>query len=131
MEAPSTYSVTDMHYVYGMAFAVAERHFHFEEGAEEIEIRKFVVVRDFNQLALRRRVAGHSGERKDDPGEQVVAYETTLELGGVFKEEVTTALPYVERLFEPFESSRSMENPAVSVPMLTEDAVVLVGEVSL
>ena len=132
MEAPSTYSVTDMHYVYGMAFAVAERHFHFEAGtAEEMEIRKFVVVRDFNQLALRRWVAGHSGEHKDDSGEQVVAYETTLELGGVFKEEVTTALPYVERLFEPFESSRSMENPAVSVPMLTEDAVVLVGEVSL
>ena len=78
-----------------------------------------------------RWVTGHSGERKDDPGEQVVAYETTLELGGVFKEEVTTALPYMERLFEPFESSRSMENPAVSVPMLTEDAVVLVGEVSL
>ncbi|PIL26136.1 hypothetical protein GSI_11891 [Ganoderma sinense ZZ0214-1] len=131
VEAPSSYTSTEVCYVYGTRFAHVEKD--WDEGAGRL--RKFVVVRDFNQLAVRRAGAagtsggkgsalGSSGVRMGDKEQSVrVVDAKTLGPPGVFQEEeVTTALPYVERI-----CVLASEDGEFNAVMLTEDAMVLVA----
>ena len=96
--------------------------------------RKSVVVRDFDHLAV-WKAAARTGEKNssdglgDSPGLEerdmpVMADATLFEPTGMFEEEVTTALPYVERIFVP------MEDGEFNAVLLGEDAMMLVAGVS-
>ena len=98
--------------------------------------RKSVVVRDFDHLAV-WKAAARTGEKNssdglgDSPGLEerdmpVMADATLFEPTGMFEEEVTTALPYVERIFVPTE-----EDGEFNAVLLAEDAMVLVTGVSV
>ena len=129
--APSTYTSTEVWY--GAMFATVEQELDPQTG----RFCKSVVVRDFNQLAVRKAIAG-AGEKESSDGlgnssgleeggsMRVVADAAVFEPTGVFEEEVTTALPYVERIFVPTE-----EDGEFNSVLLAEDAMVLVTGVSV
>ncbi len=128
MEAPSMYTTTDVRNAHGMAFVTVEHQLDVSvDGIQPARVRECVVVRDFNQLAIRRRAAGHSEPGAEEQDIRVVADATALAPADMFKEEVTTSLPYVERVFEPF---HHMEDKIFNTPMLADDALVLVAGVS-
>ena len=124
MEAPSSYMTTETRYAYGMAFATVDRDLDDESGRP----RKFVVVRDFNQLAIRHGVGTAAGAKEEVQGGRVVAEASVFEPSRVFKREVITMLPYLEKIFVPSQSVTEDED--VDQVMLAEDALVLVTGVS-
>ncbi|KAM5538766.1 hypothetical protein V8D89_007488 [Ganoderma adspersum] len=120
---PGTHASDDACNAYGTVFATTEVDSDTPDG----RVRMTVTVRDFNQLAIRRRAADRESGRKHSEREgeeqdaRVVADVSVLEPTGVFKEEVKTSLPYTERVLVLFQEGQDAWDAAIP----TEDALVL------
>nr|VWO96278.1 STE12 [Ganoderma boninense] len=126
MEAPGTDALTELYNVYGTRVAHMERE--WDEAARQLH--RFVVVRDFNQLAIRKAAASAAEAARrgsllqvvQDKGQDMrIVDKNTFGLPKVLQEEVTTTLPYVERTYKLEEDDEKF-----SEVMLAEDAIVLV-----
>lgn len=131
MPVSEAFTTSETCFVYGTMVAFTEDDFSFRVGKSG----RFVVLRDFNERAIRRRAEGRAGGGNQGMGIddwnldwRVVADATVFERCNVFKEEVTTALPYVERTFVP--SQEETGGIRWDVMMLTEDALVMSANVS-
>ena len=126
-------------HVYGTMFATIEVDIDARAQVADHDARMILVMRDFNQRAIRRRqragcVAGDrnpagGNSEEQDPNGRLVAGATAFEPADIFKEEVTTALPYVERRFM-LPQEEEGEDAQPDALMLAEDALVLVMGVS-
>ncbi|KAI1790837.1 hypothetical protein LXA43DRAFT_1095058 [Ganoderma leucocontextum] len=123
MREPRMDMSMEVRYVYGTTFVTAEA----DLDTRAQRLREFVVARDFNQLAIRRAVGGAGGKDSGDEWQdvRVVTDTTVFEPAGVFQEEVTTALPYIQRVIVPFQPTE--EDGEFNAVMLAEDALVLMS----
>ena len=124
MSMPGAHSPVWVCYVYGTTYAL---------WAHDGEQSKAVYTLDFNQLAIRHRAGTAAGAGDGEPEqirERIVAEASVFEPSRVFKGEVVTTLPYMERIFMPFQSMPMTEDGEFDQVMLTEDALLLVAGVS-
>ena len=85
-----------------------------------------VTVRDFNQLAIRRHAVDPKLRGEEDEA-RIVMDATVVEPAGVFKDPVTTSLPYTERVLVLVQEGQESWDEVIP----TEDALVLATGVSV
>lgn len=120
--APSTHTSVWVCYVYGMTFAMALR-----SGSQQV-----IVTLDFNRLDIRRSRYGLGGEGvQPTPDARLVTEPTAISTRRLFKEEVSTGLPYWLRKTRPFGGEGAEGEGHFEAVMLSEDSLIMVSSVSV